>query len=184
MPLRLPLMNSSYCWTKTLAILAIFSAFTSFGAFLPVLADGDKAHCCIDWSRLNLNPDQNTKIQQLEDEWAHQYNDLRPVIVDDQQKLTKLLADHNSDPVEVMSLQQQIARKREHLNGLATANYLKKRQVLTENQQVNLEQMIGDMVRKRRNAMYPGSNSNDVATDRIQNLMNRVRNIWPTQSER
>jgi hypothetical protein len=163
--------------------LAIVIVFGSIACGAPAFADGDSHHC-VDWSRLNLNPEQNSKIQSLEDEWAHQFNDIRPGIVDDQQRLTKMLSDRNSDPVEVMALQQSIARKKEHLNGLATANYLKKRQVLTDTQQFNLEQMIRDAVRKRQNAMYPGSRQGDVATDRIQNLMNRVRNIWPTPSER
>lgn len=151
------------------------------GLLTPVMA-GEEHHCCVDWSRLNLTAAQNAQVQQLEDEWARQYNEIRPVIVEDQQKLTRLLANHNSDPVEVMALQQSIARKKEQLNGYATINYLKKRQLLTENQQFNLEQQIKDAVRKRQNDMYPGSHGSDVATDRIQNLLNRVR--WPVQSER
>ncbi len=102
-------MNSS-------GFLKLFRAAIIFGGIglllpaLPALADDDH-HCCVDWSRLNLTSSQNTQVQQLEDEWARQYNEIRPVIVEDQQKLTKLLANHNSDPVEVMALQQAIARK-------------------------------------------------------------------------
>ena len=170
-------MNSS-------GFLKLFRAaiiFGGIGLFLPALADDDH-HCCVDWARLNLTSSQNTQVQQLEDEWARQYNEIRPVIIEDQQKLTKLLANHNSDPVEVMALQQAIARKKEQLNGYATINYLKKRQVLTDNQQFALEQQIKDAVRRRQTALYPGSHGGDVATDRIQNLLNRVR--WPVQSER
>jgi hypothetical protein len=61
---------------------------------------------------------------------------------------------------------------------------LKKRSVLTENQQYSLEQQIKEVVRRRQNAMYPGTQQDAVVTDHIQNLMNRVRNIWPVQSER
>jgi len=167
-------------WTRHLAIALVFGGVATI---LPVVAD-DARHCCVDWTKLNLSEKQSSQIQQLEDEWAHQYSENRPVIVEEQQKLTKMLADHNSDPVEVMALQQSIARKREQLNGMATANYLKKRQVLSENQQYNLEQMIKDAVRRRQSQMYPGSHNTDVASDRIQNLMTRVRNIWPVQPER
>ena len=177
---------SGSCWARTaLAMLSVFSANT--GICAPVYADDDhvpvKQHCSVDWGRLNLNPQQTSQIQTLEQDWAHKYNDLHPVIVEDQQKLQKMLADHSSDPVEVMSLQQTIARKREQLNGMATANYLKKRQLLNETQQFTLEQMIKDAVRKKQSAMFPGSGG-DIAGDRIQNLMNRVRNIWPAQSSR
>jgi Spy/CpxP family protein refolding chaperone len=140
--------------------------------------------CCVDWNKLNLTSGQSQQIDQLNCEWTKDYNELKPVIVDDQQKLQKLLADHNSDPVEVMAMQQQIARKREQLNGLATANYLRKRQVLNENQQFNLEQMIKELVRKRQAQMYPNQHTDTVVTDRIQDLMNRVRNIWPVQAEK
>jgi hypothetical protein len=173
-------MKSRGYWARHLAIAVVVGSMASA---LPVVAD-EGHHCCVDWSKLNLNQTQSTQIQSLEDEWAHQYSEIRPVIVEDQQKLTKLLADHNSDPVEVMALQQSIARKREQLNGLATANYLKKRQILSENQQFSLEQMIKEAVRRRQSQMYPGSHTTDVASDRIQNLMNRVRNIWPVQPER
>lgn len=166
-------MTSSKLWGAALVVASLAYA-------APVLAGDDSSHCCIDWNRLNLTPAQSQQIQALEAQWAHDYNDIKPVIQDDQQKLTKLLADHSSDPVEIMSLQQAIARKKEQLNGLATANYLKKRQVLNENQQVNLEQMIRDAVRKRQAAMHPSSNG-EVVTDRIQNLMQRVRNIWPSE---
>jgi Spy/CpxP family protein refolding chaperone len=150
----------------------------------PANADDLAGHCCVDWNKLNLTQTQSQQIDQLNGQWSKDYNEIKPVISDDQQKLQKLLADHNSDPVEVMALQQQIARKREQLNGLATANYLRKRQVLNENQQFNLEQMIKAMVAKRQAQLHPNQHTETVVTDRIQNLMNRARNIWPVQAER
>jgi hypothetical protein len=151
---------------------------------LPALADEEGAHCCVDWARLNLTPAQNNQIEQLNAEWNKDYNEIKPVIVENKQKLQKMLSDHNSDPVEVMALQQQITHKREQLTGLATANYLKKRQILNENQQFNLEQMIKDMVRKRQAAQYSTQHTENAVPDRIQSLMSRVRNSWPVQQER
>jgi hypothetical protein len=151
---------------------------------LPVLADEEATHCCVDWNRLNLTPTQNNQIEQLNAEWTKDYNEIKPVIVEDKQKLQKMLSDHNSDPVEVMALQQQITHKREQLTGLATANYLKKRQVLNENQQFNLEQMIKDMVRRKQSAQYSAQHQENAVPDRIQSLMTRVRTAWPVQQER
>lgn len=180
--------NNRFWWATSVTTLCMY--FGAVGVLVPpAVADDDQqgGHrhaCCVDWNKLNLSPAQSAQIQTLEAEWTKNYNDIRPEIVDDQQKLTKMLADHNSDPVEVMALQQTIARKKSQLNGLATANYLKKRSVLTENQQYSLEQQIKEVVRRRQNAMYPGTQQDAVVTDHIQNLMNRVRNIWPVQSER
>jgi len=179
-------MNNNRFWATSLAGMLLCCG--ALGTVVPpVVADDEQTHrhtCCVDWSKLNLSPAQSVQIQTLEADWTKSYNDIRPEIVDDQQKLTKMLADHNSDPVEVMALQQTIARKKSQLNGLATANYLRKRQVLTETQQYSLEQQIKDVVRRRQNAMYPGTQTDAVVTDHIQNLMTRVRNIWPVQSER
>jgi Spy/CpxP family protein refolding chaperone len=170
-------MSSSI--TTTIAIACLFSGF----GLAPVAMADEEHHGCIDWARLNLTPSQNTQIQQLNTEWTGQYSQIKPVIDEDKVKLTRLLADHESDPVEVMSLQQSIARKKEQLNGYATANYLKKRQILTSDQQYNLEQMIKDAVRRRQQQMYPGAHG-DQSTDHIQSLMNRVRNSWHVQPEK
>ena len=186
-------MNNSKFWTSSLTSMCLcVGATLAATVVLPAVADDDQSGgsgghhhgCCVDWSKLNLTPTQSMQIQTLENEWTKTYNDIRPEIVDEQQRLTKMLADHNSDPVEVMALQQSVARKKAQLNGLATANYLKKRQVLTEAQQYSLEQQIKEVVRRRQNQLYPGTQSDAVVTDHIQNLMNRVRNIWPVQSER
>jgi Spy/CpxP family protein refolding chaperone len=136
-------------------------------------------HCSIDWTRLNLTAAQSTQIQALEADWNKQYAEIRPVINDEQRHLSRLLSDHNSDPVEIMSVQQTVARKRESLNQLATANYLKKRQVLNEGQQYNLEIMVKNAVSMRQRMNNPGGQT-EVMPDRVQSLIERVRNIWPT----
>jgi hypothetical protein len=143
---------------------------------LPAFADGDH---CVDWSKLNLSSSQKTQIETLEGQWNKEYNELKPAIQEEQHHLSKLLADHTSDPVEIMSAQQSIARKKEQLNGLATANYLKKRAVLNDNQQYSLELMVRNAVALRQRANNPGGQT-EVMPDHIQNLMQRVRNIWPS----
>lgn len=173
--------------------VAVVSLILSCGDGYPARADDDtngagvRGHCVnIDWGRLDLTSSQNQQIQQLETEWNREFGQMRPAIVDDQRKLWKLLQDHNSDPVEIMSLQQSIARRKEQLHALATANYLKKRQLLNENQQHNLEQMMRQMLNARMRMRSTTSGDLQEAegpTDHIQNLIHRVRNIWPVQQE-
>jgi hypothetical protein len=167
-------MNSNKLAVSTYVTIVL--NVLGLGCCQRVMAD-DQQHPSIDWNRLNLTPVQNQQIQSLEGEWAHDYNNMKPTILDEQHKLTKLLADHNADTVEIMSVQQSIARKKEQLNSLATANYLKKRQILNETQQYNLEQMIRQTVANRQRALNPSSQT-EVMPDRVQNLMQRVRNIW------
>lgn len=142
----------------------------------------DENHCSIDWNKLNLSPPQQQQLQALESDWNKQYAEIKPVIVDEQRKLAKLLADHTSDPVEIMSLQQTIARKKESLNQMATANYLRKRQLLNESQQYNLEIMVKNAVAMRQRATSPGVQT-EVMPDRVQSLIERVRNIHPTSGQ-
>lgn len=136
-------------------------------------------HCSIDWSKLNLSPVQQQQVSALESDWNKQYAEMQPAIQEERRHLSKLLADHNSDPVEIMSVQQNLARKKESLNQLATANYLKKRSVLNESQQYSLEIMVKNAVSLRQRMNNPGGQT-EVMPDRVQSLIERVRNIWPT----
>lgn len=136
--------------------------------------------CMIDWKQLNLNADQSKQIQVYESQWTQDYNQIKPVITEEQRKLQRMLESHNPDAIEVMALQQSIARKKEQLNQAATANYLKKRQVLTEHQQHQLEQMIRQRIQEKQKEMHPGAQT-EVVPDRIQDIMQKVRNIWPSK---
>ena len=105
-------------------------------------AGADEIRMGINWQRLNLTPSQCQQIQQLESQWNHDFMEIQPSIIEDQRKLTRLLSDPKSDPLEIMALQQSIARQKEHLRAAATANYLRKRQLLNDGQQHGLEDMI------------------------------------------
>lgn len=134
--------------------------------------------CNVDWSKLNLTAQQNSQIQSLEQQWYKDFNDLSPQIRDEQNKLQKLLSDHNTDGVQVMALQQSIARRKEQLSNAAMQNYLNKRKVLDEKQQKQLEDMMRVLINNRKAQMYPGSQT-EVMPDKIQSLMRRVREILP-----
>lgn len=138
--------------------------------------------CNVDWTKLNLTPVQSSQIQNLEQQWYKDFNELSPQIRDEQSKLQKLLSDHNADPIQVMALQQSIARRREQLSNAAMQNYLNKRKVLDEKQQKQLEDMMRVMISNRKAQMYPGSQT-EVMPDKIQNLMRKVREILPMDSK-
>jgi len=144
--------------------------------------ESQPASCNLDWTKLNLSAQQSSQIQSLEQQWYKDFNDLSPQIRDDQSKLQKLLSEHNADPIQVMALQQSIARRREQLSNAAMQNYLNKRKVLDEKQQKQLEDMMRVLITNRKQQMNPGSQT-EVMPDKIQNLMRRVRDIFPVDSK-
>jgi Spy/CpxP family protein refolding chaperone len=148
----------------------------------PMATLAEDEHGIIDYSKLNLSLEQDKQIQQLDKDWQHNLNELKPPLVEDQKRLAKLLATYDSDSVEIMALQQGIAQKREKLVALATTNYLKKRQLLTENQQHELSAMIRQAVSERQHNSQIVSQT-DALPDHIQGLMEKARNIWPSQGE-
>jgi hypothetical protein len=110
----------------------------------------DSAHRCVDWKRLNLSTQQSQSITQLDDYWHAKYQHVQPQIMESQKKLERLLSDSKSDPLEIMATQQNIARLKEQLRNEATTNYLRKRAVLNEGQQHQLEAMLSQMVMERQ----------------------------------
>jgi hypothetical protein len=169
--------NKSLLLPIALAFCLLSSMPSQVAAFAPT----DKPIC--DWSKLALNEDQSKQIQEIEAGWNQKYRELMPSLVEDQQKLSKLLEDHNSDPVEIMTLQTSVARKREQLNAVALSTYLKKKALLDDNQKHVLELMTKRAIAERhRNDAT--SSVNEEMPDHIQGLMQRVRNIWPVQGER
>lgn len=156
---------------------SVLTVFLAVGVSAASPAMADELRMGINWQRLNLTPQQSQQIQALEAQWNHDYMEVQPSILEDQHKLTRLLSDPKSDPLEIMALQQAIARKKEQLRAAATANYLRKRQLLNEGQQHGLEDMIHQAVADRQRAASPGAQT-DVMPDHIQYLIQRVRSIW------
>jgi hypothetical protein len=58
--------------------------------------------------------------------------------------------DPKSDPLEIMSTNQRVAHLKEHLRNEATTNYLKKRAILNQDQQHQLETMMQQMIATRQ----------------------------------
>ncbi len=121
----------------------------------------DDGRLTVDWKRLNLSAQQSQQIQVLEQDWNAKYMKLQPQIVEHQRKLVHLLNDPKSDSLEIMSTQQTIARLKEQLRNEATANYLRKRALLTEIQQHQLESMMQQMVAEKQRTAAPSAPSDD-----------------------
>ena len=138
--------------------------------------------CSIDWNKLNLTSAQNSQIQQLEQAWYKDSGEIIPQIREEQTKLQRAIADHNTDSMTALALQQSVARKREQLNSLAMQSFLNKKKVLDSAQKKQLEDMFRQAVQNRKSQLYPGSQT-EVMPDKIQNLMQRVRSIWPDNSD-
>jgi Spy/CpxP family protein refolding chaperone len=149
----------------------------------PCLAqENGTSSCSIDWNKLNLTHAQSEQIKQLEQQWYKESAEIIPQVKEDQVKLQRSLADHGADGVQVISLQQQVSRKKEQLNSLAMQNFLAKKKVLNEDQKKQLEDMVRIAVANRKSQMFPGSQT-EVMPDKIQSLMQRVRDIWPVNSD-
>jgi Spy/CpxP family protein refolding chaperone len=158
------------------ALFLLSSSFSNSPAFC------QEEHLAVNWSKLNLTDQQSKKIEELEQQWRHDYAQLKPAIAEDQTRIAKLLGEHDSDPVEIMSVQASLARKREQLSALAMSNYLKKREVLSENQRRTLEIMMRQAISEHEQN-YMGGTLTQGGPDHIQGLMQRVRNAWTGQGE-
>ncbi len=134
-------------------------------------------HCPIDWSQFHLSQQQQQQLAVLDGQWDRSYNQIKPEMVADQNRLSDLLADTKSDPLEVVSLQQSIARKKEQLRSLATSIYLRKRQILNQEQQLQLEECMRQYMDAKRRQQSGGSQT-DAMPDGVNNLINKVRNMW------
>ena len=147
---------------------------------LPAFADASK--CRIRWDKLNLTPSQSQQIEQIETQWQHDFTEIKPTIIEEQQKLTKKLGEH-CDQLEVISLQESIQRKQNQLRQIAMMTFLKKRSVLNESQQHNLESMMNQEIIARQREKNPSSQQN-IVPDGVQDLLQRVNSVFPVNSER
>lgn len=129
---------------------------------------------CVDWKRLKLTTQQTQQIDQLQQDWNTKYMKLQPQIVSLQQKMRTKFADPNSDPLEIMSTQQSLARLQEELRNEAMSNYLRKRGLLSDVQQRQLEGMMQQMVAERQQRMAPKT-SHDEQNAGLMNIIHKVK---------
>lgn len=144
----------------------------------PAHADpqGDCSHCEIDYSKVrNLSSEQQSKIEEFDQEWLQEYQRTQPEIQILQQRFKELLASPSADSTEIMRVQQEIDQKRSSLKSKATQVLLKKRRVLTAEQNKDLDGMIREEILKRRQS----SQGKNVVPVRWQKLLNNIQNIFP-----
>lgn len=141
-----------------------------------VLADDLQQHVVhrgVDWKSLHLNASQSQQLTQLENEWHAKYSRTQPQIAELQRKLERLLPDPKSDPLEIMATQQTIARLKEQLRNEATTNYLRKRSLLNEAQQHQLEGMLQQMVVERQRPATSALQGEQ--SPGIMNIVNKIK---------
>ncbi len=136
----------------------------------------------IDWDKLNLSAAQQAQIKELDQEWFREYSEHKHQIAEEQVKLQNALSEHSTDGMRVISAQQAVESRKGELRIIATRIYLAKKKVLDEAQKKQLEDMMRVAVANRKSQMYPGSQT-EVMPDKIQSLMQRVRGIWPVNSD-
>jgi len=162
----------------SIALIGLLSVVTPS----PAMADGgtqDCTHCNIDYEKLNLTDSQKTQIQKYDTEWFQEYQKTQPEIQDLQQQFKDLLASPKVEATEVMRVQQQIDQKRSGLKTKATQILIKKRRLLSSNQNKLLDNMIKEEISKRR-LRATGEN---VVPVRWQKMLNNVTKIFPQGQE-
>ncbi|MFN8614810.1 MAG: Spy/CpxP family protein refolding chaperone [Vampirovibrionales bacterium] len=95
------------------------------------------------WHTLNLTPQQETRIQELDTQWQATYTQLQPQIEQDQATLRKLIQSPNSDANQVMHVQTRLQRNRDALHQSATRIFMEKKERLTPEQRQRLHRMMG-----------------------------------------
>lgn len=176
-----PFANSSMMsWALSLASASLMGA-TSVELLMAracMAQDAASGGCCVDWTKLELSPQQKSQIDNLESQWLKDFGEIAPQIREEQLKLQKLLSEHNPDSMQIVQLQQSIARRKEQLNLVAMQNYISKKKLLSEKQQTMYERMIQNSVQRRKQQLNPNSQT-EVVPDKIQELMQKVKDIFP-----
>ncbi len=153
-------------------------------ASLPVYAgDGQQpcGHCRIDYTRLDLTPDQSSKIQNLDREFHDKYQQLKPAIVENQQKVKKLMASPQAEATEIMMVQQKIDDLQGELRRFAAQILIKKKECLNTSQKERLEQMIKEELIKRQ--QDKGGVQSPATPQRWQKLIRGVEGIFNPDSK-
>lgn len=96
----------------------------------------------LDWAKLELEPEQAQKIQNLEQEWRQTYRLTHPQLNQKRQALRDLMSAPEVNPSEVMSLQHEIEEHERFLREQATRIFMEKKKTLNPQQRKNLRHMM------------------------------------------
>ncbi|MCA9805951.1 MAG: hypothetical protein KC777_28480 [Cyanobacteria bacterium HKST-UBA02] len=171
-------MSNSKKTTVRLMMALILSTVVFALVQGPARAEGDApcGHCNIDYEKLDLSNDQSLKIQQLDQQWFDTYQKMHPKIQEKQQQLKKLMASPNSDPTELIMLQQKIDKENSELKSFAISIWTKKKEILNDAQKEKLQILIRDELQKRQGR--GGGREQDQIPIRWQKLLRNMQNIF------
>lgn len=111
-------------------------------ASVAVAHPGHGQHGDVNWQALQLTPQQNNAMQQLDRQWEGTYQRLHPQIEHDQAQLRQLMEAPNASPQRVMQVQNRLQRNRHQLHQSATRIFMKKKHRLTPPQRKELSRMM------------------------------------------
>ncbi len=94
----------------------------------------------IDWESLNLTQQQDSQLTSLEQSWGKKHNEVTAQIQSDTQELQKMLP--NGDPQKIRVIQNRISTNKMYLMNESVDVFLKKRDLLTPPQRVQLQKMF------------------------------------------
>jgi exonuclease VII large subunit len=98
----------------------------------------------VNWTNLELSPQQQSEIGRLESQWQRMYTELYPQIQRDKNELRRLLNSPQSNERQIMELQTRIQINEQRLRQEATRTFLNKKNQLNPVQKVRLQQMMND----------------------------------------
>jgi len=94
----------------------------------------------IDWTTLNLNPSQESQIEQLETGWKKTHQEVSGQIDKDQTEMKKILP--SGDTQRIRLLQNRISTNKMYLMNESMDTFLKKRELLTPTQRNQLQKLL------------------------------------------
>lgn len=114
---------------------------TSFVSALIILACPAFAFAKdVDWDSLNLSPQQETQIDRLEDSWERTHSEVGNQIERDSAELRAILP--TGDTQRIRQLQNRISTNKMLLMNQSMDTFLKKRDMLTPGQRMQLQKML------------------------------------------
>jgi hypothetical protein len=116
--------------------LSLISAILA--GFLLTLSNADASE--INWEHLNLTPQQETQMQQLEDAWHKIHQNVAGQIERDMAELKTILP--TGDSQKIRELQTRIMANKTYLMNESMDTFLKKREMLSPTQRAQLQKMI------------------------------------------
>lgn len=102
---------------------------------LPALAE-------VEWDSLNLNESQRERLNNLDQQWQTEMSQLGPRIKMNEAKRDQLMRSKDPNQNEIMELTKRILDDKARLKMDATKHFLKKREVLTPQQEERVIRMM------------------------------------------